>query len=109
METMVNNAAVTGEMFDAFKKGDIETLLSYTHPDVTWISTGSAPNPYAGVYRGHKETASFFYKLAAAITFQEFVVEKILNADEHTVVSIGHFKGTANTTGKELKSDWVMI
>lgn len=109
MATSVNNAAIVGEMFEAFKRGDIETLLSYMHPDITWTVTGSSPIPYARTYKGREDTRTFFPSLAKAVTFHEFVPERILNADEHTVVSIGHFKGTVNATGKEFRSDWVMI
>ncbi len=109
METLVNNAKLISEMFDAFKKGDVETLLSHMHPDIKWTVSGSSPIPYARTYKGHKETAGFFSSFAKEVTFQEFVPEKILNADDHTVVSIGHFKGTVNATGKEFMSDWVMI
>jgi len=109
METLVNNATLVAEMFDAFKKGDIDTLLSHMHPDIIWISSGSDPIPQAGTYRGREETATFFSKMAKAITFTEFVPQKIVNADEHTVVSIGNFAGTVNATGKEFRSRFVMI
>src|SRR5919112_208523 len=109
METLVNNAAVAAEMFDAFKRGDIDTLLSHMHPDIIWTATGGAPIPWAGTYRGREETATFFSKLAAGITFSEFVPQKILNADDHTVVSIGYFVGTVRATGKESHSRFVMI
>jgi len=109
METLVNNATIAAEMFDAFKRGDVKTLLDHMHPDIRWTIGGSAPIPYARTYQGHNDTATFFSALAKAVTFQEFVPEKILNADDHTVVSIGHFKGTVNATGKQFSSDWVMI
>ena len=109
METMVDNVTLVGEMFDAFKKGDVDMLLTHMHPDIKWTVTGSAPIPYASTYNGREETATFFDSLAKAVTFLEFVPERILNAGPHTVVSIGHFKGIAKATGKEFKSDWVMI
>lgn len=109
METLVNHATLVGEMFDSFKKGDIDALLSHMHPDITWTVTGSSPIPYAGTYRGREHTATFFSSLAKTVTFKEFVVERILNADDHTVVSIGHFKGSVIATGKEFMSEFVMI
>lgn len=109
MDILVNNAALVAEMFDAFKKGDIDKLLSHMHPDVIWNASGSAPIPHAGTYRGREETATFFQKLAKAVTFTEFDPQKIVNADDHTVVSIGNFAGTVNATGKEFRSRFVMI
>ena len=109
METLVNNATLVAEMFDAFKRGDIDTLLSHMHPDITWIASGSAPIVSAGTYHGREETASFFSKLGNSITFTEFVPQKIFNADDHTVVSIGYFAGSVKATGKEIRSRFVMI
>jgi ketosteroid isomerase-like protein len=109
METMVNNAAVVAEMFDAFKRGDIDTLLSHMHPDITWTSSGTDPIAAAGTYRGREETTTFFSKLAKAVTFTEFDPQKIVNADDHTVVAIGHFAGIVNASGKTFMSRFVMI
>jgi ketosteroid isomerase-like protein len=109
METLVDNATIVAEMFDAFKKGDVETLVSHMHPDITWIISGIDPISYAGTYRGRENTATFFAKLAEAVTFTEFTPQRIVNAGGNTVVSIGHYAGTVNATGKEMKSDFVMI
>jgi ketosteroid isomerase-like protein len=79
------------------------------HPRVLWHISGSAPIPYARTYRGTKDVATFFTELAKAVTFTEFTPEKIVNADDHTVVTIGHMIFTVNATGKEVKSDLVMI
>ena len=109
MQTILNNAGTAAYQFDLFKNGDIEKLLSMMHPRVLWHISGAAPIPYARTYRGTKDVATFFAEMAKAVTFKEFAPEKIINADEHTVVSIGHMSFTVNATAKEVKSDWVMI
>ena len=109
METLVDNATLVAEMFDAFKRGDIDTLLSHMHPDIIWVASGTAPIPFGGTYKGRENTATFFSKLGKAITFTEFTPQRIVNVDDHTVVSTGQFTGIVNATGKEVKSDWVMI
>ncbi|TKK69222.1 DUF4440 domain-containing protein [Ilyomonas limi] len=109
MQTILDNAATVAQMFDAFKKGEVDKLLSFMHPRVIWTISGAAPIPYARTYRGKQDTASFFPEVARAVTFTEFEPEKIVNIDDHTVVSIGHLTAIANETGKEMKSDWVML
>jgi len=109
MQTILNNAGTAAHMFNLFKNGEIEKLLAMMHPRVKWTISGTAPIPYARTYRGTKDVANFFSELAKAVTFTEFAPEKIENADDHTVVSIGHYSFTVNATGKEAKSDWVMI
>lgn len=109
MQTILNNATTAAYMFDLFKGGEIDKLLSMMHPRVVWEVSGAAPIPFARTYRGTKEVAQFFSEMANAVTFTEFVPEKIVNADDHTVVSMGHYSIIVNATGKEAKSDWVMI
>ncbi len=109
MQTIVENAAIAARMFDLFNKGEIAKLISLMHPNVTWIVSGSDPISYAGTYKGQHDTARFFSQLAKTVHFTEFEADRILNADEHTVVSIGHFKGKVAATGKAIQSDWVMV
>jgi ketosteroid isomerase-like protein len=109
MQTIMNNAGTVAHQFDLFKNGETDKLLSMMHPRVLWHVTGAAPIPYARTYRGTKDVANFFAELAKTVTFTEFVPEKIVNADDHTVVSMGHMSFTANATGKEAKTDWVII
>lgn len=109
METLVDNATLVAEMFDAFKRGDIDALLSHMHPDIVWVASGTAPIPFGGTYKGRENTATFFSKLGKAITFTEFTPQRIVNVDDHTVVSTGQFTGVVNATGKETRSRFVMI
>jgi ketosteroid isomerase-like protein len=109
METLVNQTELVAEMFDAFKRGDVETLLSHMNDNITWTVGGGAPIPYARVYKGKQDTATFFTELAKALNFQEFVPERIEQAGDHTVVSFGYFRATAIATGKQFKCDWVMV
>jgi ketosteroid isomerase-like protein len=109
MQTILDNAATTAQMFTLFKRGEVDKLVAMMHPRVIWTVSGAAPIPYARTYKGHKEVASFFPALANAINFSEFIPERIINAEDHLVLAIGHFMGTVNATGKEIKSDWVML
>ena len=109
MQTILDNAATAVRMFELFNRGEIDKLIPMMPPRVLWQVSGAPPIPYARTYRGQKEVTTFFAELANAVTFTEFVPDKIVNADEHTVVSIGHFSAIAKPTGKETKSDWVII
>ena len=63
MQTILDNAATVAQMFDAFKKGEVDKLLSFMHPRVIWTISGAAPIPYARTYRGKQDTATFFPRL----------------------------------------------
>ncbi len=109
MQTILDNAATTAQMFDLFKRGEFDKLVAMMHPRVIWTVSGTAPIPYARTYKGQKDVVSFFPALANAINFSEFVPEKIINAEDHLVLAIGHFIGTVNATGKEINSEWIML
>ena len=109
MQTILDNATTVAQMFDAFKKGEVDKLLSFMHPKIVWRVSGAAPISYARTYRGKQDTATFFPEIARAVTFTEFVPERIVNIDDHTVLSIGYLTGTVNATGKEIQSDWTML
>jgi ketosteroid isomerase-like protein len=96
-------------MFDLFKRGEIDKLIAMMHPRVIWTVSGAAPIPYARTYKGQKDVATFFPKLAEAVSFTEFAPDKIVNVDDHTAIAIGHFIAIAKSTGKEMKNDWVML
>src|SRR6476661_8127692 len=98
MQTILDNAATTAQMYDLFKRGEVDKLVAMMLPRVIWTVSGAAPIPYARTYKGQKDVASFFPALANAVNFSEFVPEKIINAEDHLVLAIGHYSGTVNAT-----------
>jgi len=71
--------------YDAFSKGDLETVLSIFDEDIRWHVPGR--NPLAGDYRGHEEVSGFFQNLFE-LSGGSFSVEvhDMLANDEHVVV-----------------------
>ena len=70
--------------YEAFGKGDLDTLRELFSPDITFHSPGRSP--IAGDYAGVDETFGFFGKLAE-LSGGSFRVEvhDILANDEHVV------------------------
>ncbi|HZC03259.1 MAG TPA: nuclear transport factor 2 family protein [Gammaproteobacteria bacterium] len=71
-------------IYDAFAKGDVETVMSLLTDDIEYHITGRSP--VSGNYSGKEEVLGFFGKLMqlSGGTFR-LEVEDILANDEHGV------------------------
>jgi hypothetical protein len=70
--------------YEAFSKGDFDTLRQDFAEDIVWHSPGN--NPLSGEYRGQDEVFGFFAKIAEITggTFQAELHDVLVN-DEHSV------------------------
>lgn len=97
--TTTENVAAVSALYDAFNRGDIDTVLAGMDPDVTWIEPRGDPLS-GGRYRGPAAVISqVFAPLKGA--YQRFEVRpgRFVDGGE-TVVVEGMFVGTttAGTT-----------
>ena len=78
------NEELVRRAFDAFAKGDVETLRELTDQDAVWHAPGRGP--LAGDYRGIDEILGFFAKVAELTggTFRADLHDVVAN-DEHAV------------------------
>ncbi len=91
--------------YEAFSKGDMETIATLLSPDIRWTISGR--NQISGTYNGQDETFAFFGKLMEG-TDGTFKVEvhDFLASDDHVVVLV---KESASRNGKSLVSDDVHV
>lgn len=94
------NAELIRTGYEAFGKGDIETVLGNFADDIRWHVPGR--NPIAGDYTGHAEITSFFGKLQelSGGTFQ-LEMHDLLASDDHVVAIVD---GRAERNGKALEN-----
>lgn len=92
-------------IYDAFARGDLETILAAMHPDVT--VTQEAPLPWGGMYSGPAGVADFLGRLLAQVDV-ELEVGELIPAGEH-IVQIGHTTGKALATGKKFHAREVHV
>ncbi len=93
------NEAVIRKGYEAFSKGDIETLQNEIFTDdIVWHNPGR--NPLSGDYKGISEVLGFFGQIGelSGGTFQ-VTLEDVL-ANEERTVALGHTTGTRE--GKRL-------
>jgi ketosteroid isomerase-like protein len=96
----MSNVTTMQELYAAFGRGDIATVLAGLADDIVWESEGPASLKTSGIRHGKSETMGFFAALAEEglnphLTISEFV------ASGDAVMTIGRYTATSRTTGKK--------
>ena len=99
------NGELVRSGYEAFSKGDMETIANIFAPDIRWNISGR--NLISGTYNGQEETFAFFGKLMEHTDGTFTVgVHDVLASDDHVVVLA---KESASRNGKSLDSDDVHV
>lgn len=102
-----DNVKIVQEMYAAFDRRDIATLLGHLSDDVEWMTPGSNAIPYAGRKQGRDQVARFFEQLAGSMVLEPFTIRKFV-AQGDMVVVIGSYRGKTMPAGRDVQSDWAM-
>jgi hypothetical protein len=99
------NEDLVRRAFDAFAKGDVDTMRELTDQDAVWHTPGRGP--LAGDYRGMDEILGFFAKIAELTggTFRAELHDVVAN-DEHAV---GLYVSRAEREGRTLETKNVIV
>jgi ketosteroid isomerase-like protein len=96
------------QMYAAFGKGDLPTLLNSVADNVDWQVLGPSVIPQSGPHRGRKEVEKFFGKVAESYDFQKFEPREFIAQDDK-VVCLGYYSATMKKTGKFAEAEWAMV
>ena len=95
---------VVVSVFDAFKRGDIASIVGLVAPNATWQQEKTVP--WGGDYRGPEGAAEFFRKLDATMETVAFEArENVEHGDE--VFSFGTYTGRGRATGRTGSAEWM--
>jgi ketosteroid isomerase-like protein len=85
--------------YEAFARGDLETVMSVFDEDIVWHSGGRNP-AYNGDYKGHKQVQELFGRIfeLSGGTYR-IEIHDILANDEHAVALV---RAKADRAGKSL-------
>ena len=95
------------EIYAAFGRGDIPSILNVVSPNVEWFNAGPTEIPYAGRRRGLDEVKEFFQTLYAMVEPDEFEPQEYLAQGDRVIV-LGRWSGRSKTTGRAFESAWAM-
>src|SRR3954454_17329414 len=100
------NKELMRRLYDAYNKGDIDTVLANMTDDITWYAPG--PAPFAGHRRGRDEMREFFTESLRWVQIDQFDVDEIL-ADGYRIVVLGRQRATVRETGRHFETDWAHV
>jgi ketosteroid isomerase-like protein len=107
---MTDNPAFVRSLYDAFGRGDIETIIDNLDPAIEWVSNGSGDTiPWGGTRSGRAGAASFFQALGDNLEFEAFEPRQFLDAGDAVTVlgrSRARFKGNGSDA---FDSEWAHI
>lgn len=87
-------------LYEAFGRGDVETILDQLTDDVDWASEPhSTIAPWHGIRHGKSEVLAFFQALGSMIDVSEFT-QLAYAANDTDVMVVNHFALTVRATGK---------
>jgi uncharacterized protein len=100
---MADATATVQELYAAFGRGDLPTILSKLADDVVWESEAPAIVSFGGIRHGITETRGFFEALARDFSEQKLTIDEYV-ASGDTVMTIGRYQATTKATGKKVDS-----
>jgi hypothetical protein len=100
------NVSLVQNLYGAFGRGDIATILNATTPDIAWHS-GGRPSDYPGFgpRKGRAAVEEFFKFIGENNEFHEFLPQQFYAADDKVFV-LGTYTLTLRKTGRKFSSDW---
>jgi steroid delta-isomerase-like uncharacterized protein len=103
------NVALVREVYAAFGRGDIATVLAHCAPDIDWDSIGPRKDfPLFGPRHGRSEVEGFFREIPRLYQFTEFAPREFMASGE-TVVALGHYAFTVHHNGHKVATDWAHV
>ena len=93
------NTALIRSLYEAFNRGDIQTILANTESNAEWVNFGPATVPYQGDFRGR--IADFFKAIGESTTGGNVAVDRIF-ASGDVVVTEGRYTASVRDTGARI-------
>lgn len=99
------NLEIVRRGYDAFGRGDVDTLLSLFDDNIEWATPGPPELPTAGQRRGLEQVRGFFKAVFETYDIQKFVPETFV-AEADRVVVFGTNTAAVRATGNVIVEPW---
>ena len=95
------------QLYQAFAKGDVPTVLGVLSPEIDW--TEAEGFPYAGTYHGPRAVLEgVFMRLGSEWNGFAAVPDEFIDGGD-TVVVLGKYSGTYKKTGKSFQANFAHV
>jgi ketosteroid isomerase-like protein len=108
----MTNTQTIQNIYAAFGRGDVATILSHLADDVVWDNSGVASKecPWNGNFSGKAKVPGFFQAVGEHLDFESGVFNPHTFVETgHTVAVVLRLESTLKTRGKKLKNDAVHV
>jgi len=103
------NITQVQDLYAAFGRGDIESLLAALDPQVDWQAVGRHSDfPTLGPCKGVKQVEEFFQRVAENEDFSEFSPREFYAAEDKVFV-LGTYTMKIKKTGKSVATEWAHV
>ena len=103
----MSNLELAKNLYDAFDRGDIPTVLALLDRDVEWV--GAAGSPYAGTYRGPQAVLDgVFRRIGAEWAGFAVEAEEFIGTGDAIAVVLT-YRGTYRATGRSMQARAVHV
>ena len=103
--TTQQNVEIVRRGYEAFGRGDLDTLLSLFDDQIEWRTPGPEDLPTAGHRRGRDQVREFFGTTNQMFEFHRFEPVTIV-AEGDRVVVLGEATVRVRSTGKVMEERW---
>jgi ketosteroid isomerase-like protein len=103
----MTNTQIVQKAYADFGRGDVPAIIGALAENVEWITPGQGV-PTSGTRHGKAAVTEFFKTVAEAWDFKEFNPREFVESGD-TVVAIGDYTAVARSTGRTVRSGWVMV
>ena len=103
------NVKFVQDLYAAFKRRDLQTVLDGLAPEVSWGMVGRAEDvPMAGLRHGKAGAADFFRIMAETVEMTSFEPREFLAAEDKVFIS-GHWSWIMRNNGRSGENDWLHV
>ncbi len=103
------NLNIARQAYDAFNRGDIDTVLSIMDPNIEWQEPDVEGLPDRGTHHGPEAVANnVFGSLVEHWDGFRVEAEEFLDAGDRVIV-LGRFRGTGKATGRTLDAPYAHV
>lgn len=104
----MRNVPLVQQMYAAFGKRDIQTLLTLVSDEIDWQILGPPKIAHAGPHRGRDQVRRFFATIAETLEITQFEPREFISQGDKVVV-LGYYGGRVKATGRQYASEWAHV
>lgn len=105
---MAGNVETLREAYEAFARGDMDTVMSAWNDDIVWEGPNAEELPGGGTHRGKQAVAAMLGEISQRWERFEAPADEFVDGGD-TVVILGHVDGRTKETGKDVQVPYVHV